>query len=77
MSKRNQKEKAPLIIEEGQGKMALISDTTCLGFGKTSWEGIYTLLENEDPKEIEEKATTDGTDRSENMLNDLANSFLH
>jgi len=77
MSKRAQKTKAPLTMEEGQGKLALISDTTFLGFRKTSWEGIYALLENEDPKEIEEEAIADGTDKSKNTLNDLANSFLH
>ena len=55
----------------------LILDTTCQGFGKISWEGIYALRENENLKEIEEEATVDGTDESENTLNDLASSFLH
>ena len=57
--------------------MVLVSDTTCLGLGKILWEGIYALLEAEDPKEIEEEATTDGTDDTKSMLSDLACSFLH
>lgn len=64
MSKKARKTKAALIVEEGQGKLVLISDTTCQGFGKISWEGIYALLENENPKEIEEEGTTYGTDES-------------
>ena len=63
-------------MEEGQGKLVLIADTTYLGLGKISWEGIYALLEAENPTEIEEEATTDGTNQTKNTLSDLANSFL-
>ena len=46
--------------------------------GRASWESIYNLLEAEEPKEIEEeKGTTDSTQKSENTLKELANSFLH
>jgi len=64
-------------VEEGQVKLVLVSYSTCQGLGKISWEGIYDFLEGENPKEIEEEATTDGTDEIENMLSDLASSFLH
>lgn len=77
MSKKAQKTKAPLIVEEGQGKLVLISDTTCQDRGKIWWEGIYALLEKENLMAIEEEGTADGTEESENTLNDLANSFLH
>lgn len=77
MSKKYRKSKAPIVVEESPTKLVVILDTTCLGLGKISWEGIYTLLEAEDPMEIEEEATTDGTDKTESMLNDLASSFLH
>ena len=64
-------------MEEGPAKLVLIADTTCQGLGKISWEGIYALLEAENPTKIEEEATADGTDRTKSTLNDLASSFLH
>lgn len=76
MSKKSRKTKAPITVEEGQGKLVLISNTICQGLGKILWEGIYALLEGENPKEIEE-ATSDRTDETENTLSDLASSFLH
>ena len=64
-------------MEEGQGKLVLISDTTCQGLGKILWEGIYALLQGEKPKEIEEEAKVDETDETENTPSDLASSSLH
>ena len=31
-------------------KKGLISDTTCTGLNKTTWQGTYNLLEAEQPK---------------------------
>lgn len=77
MSKKSRKAKAPITVEEGQAKLVLISDTTCQGLGKISWEGIYALLEAENPTKIEEEVTTDATDQTKKTLSDLASSFLH
>lgn len=43
----------------GPSKKGLISDTTCLGLGNTSWESIYNIIGAEEPEEILEEATTD------------------
>ena len=32
-------------------KKGLISYTTCLGLGNTSWDSIYNLIEVEEPEE--------------------------
>jgi len=77
MSKKSWKAKAPVILEEAPEKLVVIVDTTYLSLGKISWEGIYALLEPENPMEMEEDATADGTNQIESMLNDLANTFLH
>lgn len=58
-------------------KKGLISDTTCLSFGNTSWESIYNLIEAEEPEEVSEEAITDLTRKSEASLKDLACSYLH
>ena len=54
MSKRSRKAKAPISLEKALEKFVVIADTTCLGLGKISWEGIYALLEVENPMEVEE-----------------------
>jgi len=54
MSKRSWKEKVPIAVEKARAKLVVIAGTTCLGLGKISWEGIYALLEVENPMEIEE-----------------------
>jgi hypothetical protein len=33
-------------------KKGLISDTTCAGLAKTTWQGTYDLLEAEKPKQV-------------------------
>jgi len=58
-------------------KKGLISDTTCAGLAKTTWQGTYDLLEAEKPEQVVEEATADSTKSSECTLKDLANSFLH
>jgi len=78
MMKKSKKPKAPVITKEEPVKRIFISDTTYLSLGKASWEIIYNILEAENPEEIEEeKGTTDSTNKSESMLKDLANSYLH
>lgn len=61
----------------GPSKKGLISDTTCLGLGNTSWQSIYNLIEAEEPEEVLEEATADSTNKSEASLKDLADSYLH
>lgn len=53
MSKKSWKAKALVVVEEAPEKLVLIVDTTYLGLGKILWEGIYALLEEENPMEIE------------------------
>jgi len=65
------------IAEPGMKKKGLISDTTCLGLRKTTWQSTYNLLEAEEPKVTEIQATADSTSKSEGTLKDLADSFLH
>jgi len=77
MSKKSRKAKAPVVVEESPRKLVAIADTTFLGLSKILWEDIYALLEAEDPMEIEEEATLDGTNKTESMLNDLASSIFH
>lgn len=80
-SKRSVVATAPAVTihptsDPGPSKKGLISDTTCLGLGNTSWQSIYNLIEAEEPKETEEEVTADSTNKSEASLKDLADSFL-
>lgn len=78
MSKKSQKVKVPIRVKDDPAKLVFITDTTYLGLGKTSSEGIYNLLKAKDPTEIEEGGgTTDSSDKSENTLKDLVSCFLH
>lgn len=58
-------------------KKGLISDTTCSGLGRTTWQSTYNLIEIEEPKVTTVEATADSTRKSEGTLKDLADSFLH
>jgi len=58
-------------------KKGLISDTTCLGLSKTTWQSTYNLIGSEEPTVTVVEATTDSTQKSESTLKDLADSFLH
>ena len=66
-----------LIVDLGTKKKGLISDTTCLGLGKTTWQSTYNLIEAEEPEMIAVRASTDNTRKSDATLKDLADSFLH
>lgn len=60
MSKKARKTKVPPAVAEGLENIVLISNTTCQDSGKILWEGIYDMLEKENPKVIEGHATTNG-----------------
>jgi len=68
---------SPLAKDPGPSKKGLISDTTCLGLGNTSWESIYNLIEVEELEELSEEAMADSNNKSEGTLKELACSFLH
>ena len=56
----------------------IFADTVCKdNGGETSWEVIYNRLEDERPKIIEFKATTDSIQPSTIQFRDVACSFLH
>lgn len=65
------------IADPGASKKGLISDTTCLGLGKTTWLSIYNLIEAEEPEVTTVQATADTTRKSDATLKDLADSYLH
>jgi len=64
-------------VDPGPSKKGLISDTTCLGLGKTTWLSIYNLIEAEEPQVTTIQATTDLTRKSDAALKDLVDSYLH
>ena len=58
-------------------KKGLISDTTCTGLTRVTWQGTYDLIEAEKPKQTIAEATADSLRKSDCTLKDLADSFLH
>ena len=58
-------------------KKGIVSDTTCTGLNKTTWQGTYNLLEAEQPKVSGIVATADPFKKSDATLKELADSFLH
>ena len=58
-------------------KKGLISDTTCTGLTRATWQGTYNLIEAEQPEKAVIEATADPTRKSDCTLEDLADSFLH
>lgn len=66
-----------LIADPGTKKKGLISDTTCLGLGKTTWQSTYNLIESEELEKTVVRASVDSTRKSDATLKDLADSFLH
>lgn len=45
-------------------KKGLISDTTCAGLARTTWQGTYDLIEAEKPTQTVEEATADSLKKS-------------
>ena len=69
MSKKSKRAKVPVVPKYQPAKLVLVINTTCLGLGKTSWEGVYNLLEVEDPNIIsEEELEADSDKKSESTL---------
>jgi len=65
-------------VAEDKEMTPLYIDTTCnRNAGITSWEGMYSLLEEENPRVMEVKATTDSRRSFEASITELACSFLH
>ena len=63
---------------ENKEMASLYADTSCnKDAGISTWEGMYNLLEDENPVVIKVVATTGSKDSSEENLRDLACSFLH
>jgi len=70
------KGKAP--VSEKSEMIPLFTDTTCTKeVGISTWEGMYRLLEEENPRVMEVTATVDGRGSSEASLIELACLFLH
>ena len=63
--------------DPGPSKKGLISDTTCLGLGNTTWQSIYNLVEAEEPQQTTVEASADASQKSDATLKDLADSYLH
>lgn len=66
-----------LVVEEKE-MTPLFTDTTSTKVVSIStWEGMYSLLEEENPRVMEVKATTDSRGSSEASITKLPCSFLH
>ena len=79
MSKKLKKSKINTIPKEKSAKVKLITDTTCLGLRKISWEEVYNLLEDKNSTMTKEKVTVPVQDleSEDNPLKELADSYLH
>ena len=66
-----------LIADPGPSKKGLISDTTCLGLGNTTWQSTYNLVEAKEPQETSVEAIAGSNRKSKATLKDLADSYLH
>ena len=64
-------------VDLANQKKGLISDTTCLGLAKTTWQSTYNLIEAEELKVTAVQATAGSSRKSDGTLKDLADSFLH
>jgi len=66
------------LVAEDKEMMPLFTDTTCTkDAGISTWEGMYSLLEEENPIVMEVKATTDSCRSSKASITELACSFPH
>ncbi|MCY6488328.1 hypothetical protein, partial [Actinobacillus pleuropneumoniae] len=70
--------KGKALVSEITEMTPLFTDTTCTKEARIStWEGMYRLLEEENPRVMEVTTMTDGCGSSEALLTELACSFLH
>ena len=77
MGKKNRAQSSE--VRENTKEMApLYTDTTCnKDAGISTWEGMYRLLEEEEPRIMKVTAVAGAPRSSEASLEDLACSFLH
>lgn len=70
--------KGKAVTSEKSEITPLFSDTTCIRDGGTStWETMYNILEEEEPRLMETKITVDGRDSSNASIFQMTCSFLH
>ena len=63
---------------ENREMASLYADTACnKDAGITTWEGMYNLLEEENPVVLKVTATTGSSNTSQATLREMACSFLH
>ena len=86
ISKRSRKSKAAFVAKapvlnmpqkEKPARFKLVTDTSCQGLGKMTWENVYNFIEKEKPRVIVPKGTVLGEEDldfdSENHLSALEN----
>ena len=70
------KEKA--LSSESKEMASLYADTACnKDAGITTWEGMFSLLEEDNPRVMDVSATAGSSNSSEASFTELACSFLH
>ena len=70
--------KGKALSSEDKEMTPLYIDIACSrDVGITTWEGMYNLLEEENPKIMDVTATVGSQGSSEASITDLACSFLH
>ena len=70
--------KGKAVVSEKLDMTPLFTNTTCNKEGGTStWEAMYNILEEEQPRILEMKITVDGRDSSDASMFETACSFLH
>jgi len=70
--------KGKALISEDKEMTPLYANTTCdRDIGITTWKGMYSLLEEENPRVMEVTTTADSSGSSEVSITELACSFLH
>ena len=66
------------LSSEDKEMMPLYTDTACnKDVGITTWEGMYNLLEEDNPRVMEVTATAGSHGSSDESIIELACSFLH
>ena len=75
---REMGKKGKVVASEKTEMNPLFKDTTCSREGGTStWEAMYNILEEEEPRIMETKVTVDGHDSSDASMLETTCSFLY
>lgn len=70
--------KGKAVVSKNSEMTPLFTDTTCNREGGTStWEAMYNILEEEQPRILEMKVIVDGCDSSDASMFETTCSFLH